>query len=57
VNRSGEAFLSHSKLNGRTVIRLSIGNLKTTEAHVRRTWETLLEHAKALQEGLVVGRS
>lgn len=49
VNRSGTAFLSHSKLNGRTVIRVSIGNLKTTEAHVRATWQQLQAEARRLQ--------
>jgi aromatic-L-amino-acid decarboxylase len=48
VNRGGRAFLSHSRLGGRTVIRLSIGNLKTTEAHVRRTWAILRSEAAAL---------
>lgn len=39
VNRSGEVFVSHTRLNGRFVIRLAIGNLHTTEAHVRRAWD------------------
>ena len=41
VNASGEIFLSHTKLDGRFVLRLAIGNLHTTEAHVRRAWELL----------------
>ena len=41
VNKSGEVFLSHTKLNGRYVIRLAIGNLKTEERHVRRAFELL----------------
>ena len=41
VNRSGEIFLSHTKLNGRYVLRLAIGNACTTEADVRRAWEVL----------------
>ena len=39
VNQSGDAFLSHTKLDGRYVLRLAIGNLHTTEAHVRRAWD------------------
>jgi aromatic-L-amino-acid decarboxylase len=39
VNRSGEIFVSHTRLNGRFVIRLAIGNLHTTEAHVRLAWD------------------
>jgi aromatic-L-amino-acid decarboxylase len=41
VNASGEVFLSHTKLDGRYVLRLAIGNLHTAEAHVRRAWELL----------------
>jgi len=41
ANRSGEIFLSHTKLNGRHVMRLAIGNAHTTEADVRRAWEVL----------------
>jgi len=41
VNASGEAFLTPTRLRGRLVIRLAIGNLKTTEAHVARTWDLL----------------
>jgi aromatic-L-amino-acid decarboxylase len=41
VNGSGEVFLSHTKLNGRYVIRLAIGHLQTTERHIARAWELL----------------
>ena len=41
VNKSGEAFLSHTRLNGRYVIRLAIGSERTTEHDVRRTWDAL----------------
>lgn len=46
VNESGEAFLTHTRLGGRLVLRLAIGNLKTTEAHVARTWALLREAAE-----------
>jgi aromatic-L-amino-acid/L-tryptophan decarboxylase len=42
VNRSGELFLSHTRLDGRYVLRLAVGNERTTEADVRRAWEALL---------------
>lgn len=48
VNRTGEVFLSHTKLNGKFTLRLAIGHLGTTEAHVRRAWELLQEHAARL---------
>jgi aromatic-L-amino-acid decarboxylase len=41
ANRSGEIFLSHTKLQGRYAMRLAIGNARTTEADVRRAWEVL----------------
>jgi aromatic-L-amino-acid/L-tryptophan decarboxylase len=49
VNRSGEVFLSHTKLRGQFVLRLAIGNLRTTERHVERAWDLLKKHAAALQ--------
>lgn len=41
INASGDVFLSHTKLDGRFVLRLAIGNLHTTERHVARAWELL----------------
>jgi aromatic-L-amino-acid/L-tryptophan decarboxylase len=41
VNASGEAFLSHTRLDGRYVLRLAIGNARTTEDDVRHAWEVL----------------
>jgi aromatic-L-amino-acid decarboxylase len=45
INRRGEIFLSHTRLSGKLVIRLAVGNLHTTEAHVRRAWELLRTQA------------
>lgn len=45
VNASGEAFLSHTALDGRTTLRLAIGNVKTQREHVQRAWELLQEAA------------
>jgi aromatic-L-amino-acid decarboxylase len=41
VNRSGEIFVSHTRLDGRYVLRLAIGNERTTEEDVRRAWEAI----------------
>jgi aromatic-L-amino-acid decarboxylase len=48
VNATGEAFLSHTKLNGKLVMRLSIGNIRTSERHVLRVWELLNEQLATL---------
>jgi aromatic-L-amino-acid/L-tryptophan decarboxylase len=41
VNREGKVYLSHTRLNGRFTIRLAIGNLRTTLAHIKLAWEEL----------------
>jgi aromatic-L-amino-acid/L-tryptophan decarboxylase len=43
VNESGELFLSHTRLDGRYVLRLAVGNERTTEDDIRRAWEALKE--------------
>jgi aromatic-L-amino-acid decarboxylase len=48
VNRSGEAFLSHTKLRGRFVLRLAVGNFRTTEDDVKLAWDVLRREAAAL---------
>ena len=45
VNASGEIFITHTKLGGRYVLRLAIGNARTTEDDVRRAWEVLNREA------------
>lgn len=45
VNASGEAYLSHTKLNDRYVLRLAIGNMRTERRHVARAWELLRDAA------------
>jgi aromatic-L-amino-acid/L-tryptophan decarboxylase len=47
VNRSGELFISHTRLNDRYVIRLAIGNERTSENDVRRAWDALRAAAAA----------
>jgi aromatic-L-amino-acid decarboxylase len=46
VNASGEIFIVHTKLDGRYVLRLAIGNARTTEDHVRRAWDVLNREAE-----------
>jgi aromatic-L-amino-acid decarboxylase len=43
INHTGEAFLSHTKLRGRFVIRLVVSHLRVTEADLRRVWEMAQE--------------
>ncbi len=47
VNRTGEVFLSHTRLRDRFAIRVAIGNLRTEARHVERAWALLREAAAA----------
>jgi len=48
VNATGKALLSHTKLNEQLTLRLSIGNIRTTEQHVRQVWQLLNEQLRRL---------
>jgi aromatic-L-amino-acid decarboxylase len=45
VNATGEIFISHTVLDGRYVLRLAIGNARTTEDDVRQAWDVLRREA------------
>jgi aromatic-L-amino-acid decarboxylase len=52
VNATGRAFLSHTKLNNVFTLRLAVGNIHTTQAHVEAVWELLREAARAVKTEL-----
>jgi aromatic-L-amino-acid/L-tryptophan decarboxylase len=41
VNARGRVYLSHTKLDGTYVLRLTLGNIRTTREHVAMAWEDL----------------
>jgi aromatic-L-amino-acid decarboxylase len=45
VNADGRAFVSHTDLGGRYAIRVAIGNMATTAAHVDTAWELMRDAA------------
>jgi aromatic-L-amino-acid decarboxylase len=47
VNASGKAFISHTKLDGKYVLRLAIGNIRTERRHVEEAWRLLRQAADA----------
>jgi aromatic-L-amino-acid decarboxylase len=51
VNRTGEVFLSHTRLDDRFAIRLSVSSLRTERRHVDRAWELLRREAVRLDRG------
>jgi aromatic-L-amino-acid/L-tryptophan decarboxylase len=48
INASGRAYLTQTKLRGRTVMRIGLGNVLTTEEHLRKAWEMIQETASEL---------
>lgn len=41
VNSSGKAYISHTKLNGRITLRLSVGSVHVEERHITKVWNIL----------------
>jgi aromatic-L-amino-acid decarboxylase len=48
LNRSGDLFLTHTKLNGKLTLRLCIGQTNTEAKHVERAWKRIREEAARL---------
>ena len=45
LNESGKIYLTHTKLNGRFVLRMAIGQTETEQEHVERAWDLIRELA------------
>ncbi len=41
INASGRAYLTQTRLRGRTVMRIGLGNVLTTEQHLRNIWKLI----------------
>ena len=41
INASGKAYISHTKLNGKFTLRLSIGSIHAEQRHVENVWNLL----------------
>ncbi len=41
INASGSAYISHTKLNGKFALRLSVGSIRVEERHLRKIWDLL----------------
>jgi aromatic-L-amino-acid decarboxylase len=52
INASGLAYLTQTQLRGQTVMRIGIGNVLTTEVHLRKAWELIREAAEGLSAPL-----
>jgi aromatic-L-amino-acid/L-tryptophan decarboxylase len=48
LNRSGDLYLSHTRLNDRLTLRLCVGQTNTTRRHVEKAWKRIQEEAAKL---------
>jgi aromatic-L-amino-acid decarboxylase len=48
LNKSGDLFLTHTKLNGKFTLRLCVGQTNTEARHVERAWKRICEEAEKL---------
>jgi aromatic-L-amino-acid decarboxylase len=48
LNRSGDLYLTHTRLNNRLTLRLCIGQTNTTKRHVEQAWRRIQEEASPL---------
>jgi aromatic-L-amino-acid decarboxylase len=49
LNRSGDLYLTHTKLDGKFTLRLCVGQTNTEERHVERAWKRIQEESEKLQ--------
>ncbi len=50
LNDSGDLYLSHTKIDGRTTLRVAIGAPATTREHVRTAWQRIEAEYRALRQ-------
>ncbi|MEP6991559.1 MAG: pyridoxal-dependent decarboxylase [bacterium] len=56
VNASGDAYLTHTRLRGRVCMRVGIGNVQTTEAHLDHVWSRVADESRrASVDGTLAG--
>jgi aromatic-L-amino-acid decarboxylase len=48
VDASGDAYLTHTTLDGRRAMRIGVGNILTTERHLAHVWQRITEEAARL---------
>jgi len=51
LNRSGDLYLTHTRLQERITLRFCVGQTHTEARHVRRAWQRIQEEAEAIEAG------
>lgn len=53
LNESGHLFLTHTKLNGKVVLRMVVGQTDVQERHVKEAWQRIIKTAESLTSNAV----
>jgi aromatic-L-amino-acid decarboxylase len=48
LNRSGDLYLTHTRLDGKMTLRLCVGQTHTEAHHVERAWQRIQQAAAQL---------
>jgi len=48
VNAGGDAYLTHTTLGARRVMRIGVGNVLTAERHLERAWQLIRDEGERL---------
>jgi aromatic-L-amino-acid decarboxylase len=51
LNRSGDLFLTHTKVKGKLTLRLCVGQTQTKARHVENAWKRIQQEAEAVAAG------
>ena len=51
INKSGKAYMTHTMLGDRLVLRFVVSHLRTTEEHVRNAWEVVQAKLREVRGG------
>ena len=49
LNRSGDLFLTHTKLHGKITLRMCVGQTHTQARHVEKAWERICQEAERVR--------
>jgi len=55
LNRSGDLYLTHTRLQERLTLRFCVGQTNTTERHVERAWNRIQEETATLERSGLAG--
>ena len=50
VNAGGDAYLTHTTLHGRRVMRIGVGNVLTTDRHLEHAWKRIRDEGVRLSQ-------